>query len=403
MRMNKTLKIITGVGIVSIVAAMFVVLANQDTDTKEVVANPSVDKQLVEPVEIAKIAVTRNGVTQTQTPAEQIKQQINSLIVQADQAYMDIINLTGEYETRPLNYDDNWCVPSEDLSEQDNIFVKKRIDEWKLNHVNIVPQEQLEKVFGAEKYAHLQLEGVNDEYLAPYKDADRDTLIRLAKQDDIFALYTLQNDYNKYQLDWQSLLIISEQLVMLGDTNMGLNTLVIENLSRAKIAMRENQKDDAVDFIKSALALVEFGIIRNDITIISSIFFSDEKMADVTSNIMSSLTESDYAEINQKARGYYKQFNKARAERGLTNFDDMDEGKITDAIHARKLSLLYMQYEDLLTDSLIPQRWKEDYLRVTPCAQRLIARRNFRQNELPEFRQKIADLEKRLTALLDKK
>jgi hypothetical protein len=323
---------------------------------------------------------------------------IQTLKDDVQEQYLKIVQLTGSSGKQNLSYEDNWCVAPEDLTEEDAVYASKQLKEWEFNRGNIIARGgELNALIKGLGLPNDEFPGINDEYLTPYKEADKDTLIHLGNQDDRLALTTIVQSKDYDEFDLETRLNAGRRLVVLGDTSFGLLQVIIHHMENAAHAERTGEGDPAVH-LKSALALIEYGMIRQDASNLG-VFLADaadyeERLSGV--NPAEVLTEQDFADIEQMARNYYDDVNKRRINRGLPSFEEIDEPKIAQIHYAETLSSYYRDYATLLEGNTLPSSWKDTYLEKTPCVERRIAMHNFLTKQLPAIQDEIAMLEKSL-------
>jgi hypothetical protein len=354
--------------------------------------------------EINKIAVTENSESkaaehnkQSANPSAEKKARIQALEDEVQKRYMEIVKLSGA-SGQKIAYEDNWCVASEDLSEEDNIYANQQRVEWGLTRGDAVPSGgKLNALVKGLGLPNDEFPGRNDEYLDAYKEADVETLIRLGNEDDMLALTTIvqSNDYEKF--DRETRLNAAQRLVILGDTTYGLNDLIIDHLVSVQHAKRTGEGEPII-YLKSALVLIEYSMMRQDVSNLR-IFLAkaadyEERLGGVNPAVV--LKEEDFAEIKQLAGSYYERVDKARIAKGLPSFEEIDDPKIAQINYAETLSSLYNQYAEVLNDRTFPSSWKETYLKKTPCVARHIAMHNFLNDSLPVIQDEIAMLQQEL-------
>ena len=329
---------------------------------------------------------------------KQRETRIREVISKAEARYLEIVKISGASGEELMAYEDNWCLASEDLSEQDQAYAATQLQEWELSRGKIMFR-------GGSANALMQglgpstdeFPGVNDEYLDTYREADDETLLRLSKQDDMLALATILDYDNNGRFDEQTELEAAKQLVVLGDTHSGLRHLVLQSISRAREAKLKGNGDPKAH-LKSALALIEFGMMRQDVSNLR-IFLSNA--ADYETrlegiNPEELLTEEDFTDVKRMALKYREEINQERIQKGLRSFDEIDESKVAQIQYAERLSSYFDEYASLMESNVLPTHWKSTYLKRTPCVERRIARHSFLMNELPAIRDEIATLEQSL-------
>jgi hypothetical protein len=315
------------------------------------------------------------------------KNRIQALKNKVQKEYLDILSLTGASERQKFAYEDDWCVASEDLSEEDLVYADNQKDEWMLTRGYTSPKSD---------EAGIQTNGINDKFLDAYREADKDTLIRLGNEGDMLALTSIVQSYDKEGFSNEDGTNAAENLVILGDTSFGLYTLVIDRLMSARYAKVDGK--DPVKYLKAALTLVEYGLMRQDVSALST-FLSlavDYKESLGGLNPAELLTQSDFNDASVAARSYYEDVNKARILKALPSFEEIDEPKIAGIHYAESLMVLYDEYGDAMGGSNTPPIWKNTYLKKTPCVTRLIAMDHFLTERLPAILSEIASLERSL-------
>ncbi|WP_346993113.1 hypothetical protein [Alteromonas gracilis] len=322
---------------------------------------------------------------------------IVALKKQASIRATEIANITGSNKDKSLTYEDNWCIASEDLLEDDEDYAASQLSEWQLSRGRAIARGgKLNELMDGLGHRTGEFPGVNDEYLIPYKEADRETLIRLGwDEDDKFALITIVKSPDIQMFDDQTKLEAAKRLVMLGDTAHGLNRLVIENMALANEAKR-TKRGIPKKHVKQALAWVEFGMKRNDPGSLAVFMDFTNNFRDRLSgfNPDTELTHEDFADIEKMADQIYRDIDNARVDKGLPSFEDLEEPKVALTHYDKKVASFYLEYPSLMADGLFPASWKEKYFKKTPCVERHLARHDFLVSDLPAIKQQISALAK---------
>lgn len=318
---------------------------------------------------------------------------IQAIVDKATDEYTKIIQLSGASGEEYLTYEDDWCVAAEDLSEMDRAYADTQMSEWEVSRGHIIFPGDGSLLKGLNSSLD-EFPGKNAEQLATYKEADDDTLLRWAfENDDKLALTTILQYENRDRFDRETELKVALKLVAMGDTSSGLSQLVIDSLVNIKYSISTG-KGDPMEYLKRGLAWIEYGMMRQDI---SSLRIFLKHAADYENRLggvnPALLTESDFAEIRQMASAYYEQMNEMRTELGLPHFNDEDEVKVANVKYNMRLTDLYAKYGDILEGPIFPDSWKETYVEKSPCVQRRLAGREFRMKRVPEIKREIAKLQ----------
>jgi len=347
-------------------------------------------------VPIEKLTTVAEHIVNKRTSSTDVKARIQTLKDSATERLKEILKITGNTGEQDLSYEDNWCVANEDLLEEEADYAQEQLNEWQLSRGYTIFRGGEEKSFmkGVSTLFD-EFIGVNDEHLDAYRYADKDTLLRLADNDDMIALTTMMRSNSGF--DGKTKFYSAKKLLILGDTSFGLRHLVAVYLARAQGAKRlKKGREHVKGYLKSALAYIEFGMMRKDVSSLNTYLSMSVDYKKRFSNLYLSeyLTELDYIEIKELARTYYKETNEARLEKGLPSFQDIDKpNKITDIHYAQEMFWNYERYSELLEGNFLPSDWKKNYLPKTPCLERRIAMHNFRMTELPAIRDEVLILE----------
>jgi hypothetical protein len=321
---------------------------------------------------------------------------IQALKDEAQELYFEIVRLSGSSGKQKLEYEDNWCVASEDLSEQDSIYAINQMNEWKLTRGYVMPKGMLNDLVRGLNFPNDEFPGINDNYLDVYKEADKVTLLQLGERGDMLALNTLLRSSEKFGLNDDNRRKVAQELVTLGDTSFGLGRLVIDYIVNAEHAKRTEDGEPA-SYLKTSLVLVEFGLMRQDVSALETFLATtDDEKSLGGLNTVKSFTEEDFTDIRNSARLYFDEISKARITKGLRSFEEIDEPKIAQIHYAERLSLLHNEYGSVLDGTTFPISWKSNYLRKSPCVSRRIARHDFLTKKLPAIQDEIAMLQKDL-------
>ncbi|MDU0353945.1 hypothetical protein RS130_08395 [Paraglaciecola aquimarina] len=264
-----------------------------------------------------------------------------------------------------FSYEDNWCIASEDLSEDDIYRAEEERKDWSLKRgMHFIHKDTAD-------YEAFKL---NNEYVEPYQELDVETLIEFGNKDDRMALITLMQREDVKPSERSS---AAKKLVILGDTDMGLQQLVIEHLVSAAFRFSEQKQADLQvkrDLI-DALALVELGLKRrNPAALNTYLMFADsEELLHglVPDNVLSS---NDLLEISKRTRQHIEAIDTERNNKNLPSIDEEDIPRIAQTMFNEDLAIIYDEYEGLLDESRVIQQWNDSYLQKTPCLEKLIAR-----------------------------
>ncbi|MDP5215256.1 hypothetical protein ORJ66_19545 [Pseudoalteromonas tunicata] len=323
--------------------------------------------------------------------------QIEKIKVDVQERYEKIQHLTGENSgKRMLSYEDNWCINNEDLTENDADYAEEQLKNWRLSRGYAKFWEGGNELANGLDLHSEDFPGENDELLNPYREADKNTLLRLADNDDMRALTTMinSNDYEMYDL--RERFEISKKLIVLGDTSTGLINLVIYRLSKAQSAQRTGK--DPVGYLKSALAYIEFGMMRGDAyslsVLIRKLSGHDSSFSGLDPSKI--LDNEDFIEINQLARSYFDWANEVRHKKGLPSFEDVNDHRVSTMNNNNVLSEYYRDYPEIMESDFFPESWQKTYLKKTPCVERMVAKHHFLMTDIPKMREKIGKLEEDL-------
>ncbi|AGH46741.1 hypothetical protein [Paraglaciecola psychrophila] len=314
-----------------------------------------------------------------------IDKQIQALKNKANDLYAETLRKGESIESKQYSYEENWCVAAEDLSQEDYLYAKKLKKEWMLSRGYAYVSDTNEGI---------QLFRLNDEYLEPYKEIDKESLIQFANDDDLLALLVLvQSDEVSSEVRSKA----AQQLVVQGNVSVGLSQLVMDELNNARFAYSEGSDNkEAKEHILQSLAMVEYGLQRKDLSALNAFLMFTNDFKDFLNGLdpKTVVSNADFLEISDRAESFYKKVNEYRAEKNLGELDDKDISKIGDIHYQELLSTTFDQYNDILTSNLFPDNWKETYINKTPCVSRLIARKKYLTEQLPEINRKIRQLER---------
>ncbi|NRA60281.1 MAG: hypothetical protein HRU25_05095 [Psychrobium sp.] len=388
--------LLIGLTVALIYGVVFIFWGTEDKNDSIVHA----EKQIVI-VEGKQTAIVEKKIVRKNDLSTDVKALIQTLNNNAKERYKEILRITGSSGERNLSYGGDWCVAHEDLLEEEEDYAEEQLNEWKLSRgYTVFRGGKANALMRGLDAPNDEFPGINDEYLDPYREADSDTLLRLANNDDMIALTTILSTPGNDVFDEKSKFYTAKKLIILGDTSSGLSLLVIDRLVRAGEAKRLGKgRKHVKGYLKSALAYIEFGMMRKDV---SSIYTYLKKSANYEEefnglNPSEYLTELDFIEIKKLARTYYEEANEARLEKGLPSFEEIDESnKITDTHYAETMFSYYSEFSELLEGNLLSSDWKKTYLQKTPCVERRIAMHNFRMKGLPAIQDEIVRLEESL-------
>ncbi len=364
--MNSYVKIFIGL----ISAALILGYFSFDTSTEEP-ANP---EQALVKVNNSSDAIKKQA---TLTQIAEIETKIDELERKAHDKYAKILSITGPNSGKnTMRYEDNWCEPSQDLTEQDQLYAKTKMAEWKLSQGSFVESNS-----------------DNAEYFKPYEEEDLETLFRLAKNDDGLALITLSR-HPDVKLETQRK--AAKRLLILGYTKAGLNTLISSNLALSDM-VKESDPDKSFGLLKQAFAYAEFGLMRNNLSSIAGLLLkaADAQKGKSDTDILQ-LTEKDFKEIGEMAKSLYNNLSANRVNLGLPKFEDIDDTKEANVYNAQRLFWYHVSLPTIIDSAIFPPRWHNIYIKKSPCFKRKWARHNFMLADEPAIKKEIAELKEQL-------
>ncbi|NCT49864.1 MAG: hypothetical protein GW763_18075 [Paraglaciecola sp.] len=171
--------------------------------------------------EDTNIVVSEN---KNQNFSDEVKNLILATVNQSDNfssAYKTPIN-NQRKNNKIIQYEDEWCIASEELSEDDFYRAKIERKEWLLSRGMIFLSH-----FTDDNEDPL----LNSEYLKPYEATNNRMLWELGQQGDQFALIALLQNSNVTSSIRSA---AARMLVIHGDTAMGLQQIVMDELNNAR-------------------------------------------------------------------------------------------------------------------------------------------------------------------------
>ena len=269
-------------------------------------------------------------------------------------------------EEDKFEYEGDWCVASEDLSEDDFYRAKKDRKEWLLSRGT---------VFIDIDTGDYNATGFNNEYIESYQEMDVQTLIEFGSKDDRMALITLVQ-LSDVRASARS--DAAKKLVVLGDTAMGLQQLVMDELNSASFRFSERNGADAKvkEYLVEALALVEFRLERRDVSALNT-YLMYTKNKDKFLNGLNPehvLSDSDLSSIKERTRLYNEKIEGERTDKNLPSLKEQEIPQIANTIFNQELAFTYGEYGKLLNSGRIFSQWNNSYLQKNACVERLIAR-----------------------------
>ncbi|EWH09812.1 hypothetical protein DS2_11023 [Catenovulum agarivorans DS-2] len=369
------MKILTGL-ILIVTIAGYVLFSSDSIDA----AKPQkAEVQQKQPVKIEP-----NNLNDEPQPTVNPTFKVESKIAQLEQKIRDrhaeITNITGpDSGKNTMRYEDNWCNAREDLTEQDQIYAAKKMEEWKLI--------QGERIHSSNSN--------NAEYLKPYIEEDIKTLIQLAKKDDVYALASIiRHPEATSKLSSKA----AKRLLILGHSGSALGTLIARELVSAKHSKGTDNNKYLVS-LKRALIYTEFGLMRNNVSnlvmLLSSVQQNQKDRNDGVN--LADLQQIDFNEIHESAKALYQRINEYRANMGLDSFEEIDDNKEAEVDNSYKLfAYNNIVYKGIMDSPLFPTTWKSLYLKSTHCYKRYTEMHKFKLHELPAIKKEIAELKEPL-------
>lgn len=260
-----------------------------------------------------------------------------------------------------MNYSDNWCSPYEDLSEDDLERYKLESREWSLSTGMAFLDGSSDKDY------------LNSEYLEAYKEEDINFLIELGNKGHRMALIALIQRKN---ITPEIYYTAAKELVILGDTAMGLQALVMEQLNSARFKYDEsNVADETIKLnLINALALVEIGLQRMDVSALETylMYLQDKETFLSGLNPDYVLNEKDMDKIPQSVSDYKEWIEQSRISKNLPSLQEQELPHVAYAGFNSRLATTFYQYGTLINSSRVLKRWHESYLQKTPCITKLL-------------------------------
>ena len=313
----------------------------------------------------------------TFTKITEIETKIDELERKSHDKYAKILSITGPNSGKnTMRYEDSWCEPSQDLTEQDQLYAATKMAEWELSHSSFVRSNS-----------------DNAEYFKPYKEEDLETLFRLAKNDDGLALITLSKHPDVKRKTKRK---AAKRLLILGYTTAGINTLIAGNLALSNM-VKHSDPNKSLALLKQAFAYAEFGLMRNNLSSIDMLLNTATKAQKGKTDIgILQLTEKDFKEIEEMAKSLYNNLSANRVNLGLPKFEDIDDTKEANIHNAKSLFWYHVAYPTVMDSAIFPPRWHNIYFKKSPCFKRKWARRNFLMTDEPAIKKEIAELKEQL-------
>lgn len=378
MSINNYLKSIISVGLVSLILGAVMLYDDNKSPNKKIQDghNRTVSKE-GSGTDNLKSNLVNEFVNKNNTNEERVAE----LRSKAKDMYRSTFKQGHMKKIRQYNYEDEWCVASEDLKENDFYYFQDEIKSWLFSRGHVTPQNK-----GETQYFSL-----NSEFIKPYQELDVETLIQHSRNDDQMALITL---VGRPGVDANTKLKAARRLVILGDTSTGLERLIMNELNQS--GYQKENVEKSKHHLTNALAYVEYGLMRYDTSGLETyLMYASDKDTFLNGLDPAELINSnDYDGISRKARNLVDKINEQRLSRTLSELDMDNVPKAARMYYQHMLANhAYGQYESLMNENWIPTTWKQDYLIKTPCVLRMIARNKFLNEQLAEINKEISKLQ----------
>jgi hypothetical protein len=248
-----------------------------------------------------------------------------------------------ELQTK-IPYEDNWCIRSIDLNENDLAYAQQELNDWKEKTGEIW---QNHNVNDGKYY-----DDNNAELLQSFKELDKESLLALAKQDNRYAMIAA---LQRNDIDWTEQTNIANRLLVFGTTSMSLIHLINREMAFAKVKLEDNDKvtDEVRMRLIKVLTYVFYGNSQYDsspLTHYVSLTDHDEfsEKALVPNHLLS---PEDFEQVERNVEYMTKNIQEQQVKENLTPLSEFDVPKA--ALHEfdSRLAFLYLNYEQSMENT----------------------------------------------------
>ncbi len=260
-----------------------------------------------------------------------------------------------------IPYSGNWCFKNMDLSEDDLRFAEQESKEW---------AEQRGKIFLNNTGSD---DNTNSILLEPYKEMDKEQLIKHVGNDDRYAMLAA---IQRLDIALPNKNRIAKRLIDLGDTSLALSHLTSVELINAKFEFRNKAEitESIKQHLRNALIYVSYGNSRYDSFTLSNYLaeVSQDSLFPSELNPMNILTLSDFEKIELGKNLLAINIEKNRLNESLPLISEIEIPNIALFEFEESLAFLYLDHGHYLDwmQSTIPTGNTD--IRSSHCVQRLL-------------------------------
>ena len=294
---------------------------------------------------------------------------------------------------KSMSYDEDWCIPYNDLREEDLAIYQQERDEWLLSR-GYAPIWDPESPALQQDDPRFYPE--RNQHLIPYEEMPHDELTEQAFNNDFLALIVLNQ---RPETHWKEKDKIASRLVFMGDTTFGLSSFVSKSIYSGVNRIKDGETAQAYELVYKALAFAEYGLIRGDDYAMGMLIQAVEGLEDTPESrklkeIMASVSSD---KIKQSALQFMENLNTSRAEHNFPPFEAETPSKAARAHQFLMHSDILLRFENATDADWFPARWKDEYLAMTPCRERHIKLHKFNYEQYPaiyaELKQELAQFQ----------
>lgn len=293
---------------------------------------------------------TENNIIETVTTEDKrdilVTQEPNtggSLVTKLNQN-LEIQNSINKQQTK-IPYEEDWCIKSIDLNEEDLAFAEQRLNEWKQRTGEI----WLNQIEISGTYS----ENRNAELLEPYKELDKEDLLAFAEQNNRHAmLVALQRS----DINWSVQTRIANQLLVHGITSMSLIHLINRELAYATVKYEEEQtvSDEIRQRLINVLTYLYYGISQYDASVlVHYVSLTDDDEFSGRSLLPNNiLSPEDFDKVRNAVKYMTEKIEEQQIKENLTPSSEKDLPKAALHEFESQLAFLYLNYPQSMENAL---------------------------------------------------
>ena len=291
----------------------------------------------------------------------------NTGVSQANNSTAPLINMAEPESKLSLqqgkkHYDDDWCMPDQELSESDLMYAQSELGNW-------FESRGIASV-GVDKTSKSRMErNPNHVYVEPYESLPIDELQTLALKGDKWAMVTFVQDI-RANIDMQE--EVAEQLLVHGASYYALDFLTMKSLASAEFKVQLGRPEqEVISHIIDALAYVYWGLnTYNEGGLDNYLKRISKNKRQAVLPLEKVFLESSH-QVNQRLKELTRQIEQQRMAEGIIAPEPSEAIKKLTAHSIAAKARLYKEQMNQLRQLNVSAA---ERIQVTPCIEKILVR-----------------------------